>query len=250
MAVEFKAKESFKGTFQRFWRGEAKILPAGYKLLNKISNGVKLIRATFLQIFPDDLTAAVVKHGTVITGGTTTKIRVSKESYFEVGDYIQRKGQTVVREITAIDKSNDAYDVITVGSALTGVTAGDILLESDNAGGYYDCESTDEGALKVVASGATTGQINLDAVTPYKGEKGDNLAANDYVKLVNAAPKYKPNAVLGADKDVDDTIDFPTLDVAYDVLVIKDVIPAFPADWLDEGGICLKGNASIKFIKQ
>ena len=48
MAVEFKAKESFKGTFQRFWRGEAKILPAGYKLLNTISNGVELIRATFL----------------------------------------------------------------------------------------------------------------------------------------------------------------------------------------------------------
>lgn len=247
MAVEFKAKESFKGTFQRFWRGEAKILPAGYKLLNKISNGITVIRGAFLQIFPDDLTAAVVKCGTVITGGTTTKIRVSKESYLEVGDYIQRKGQTVVRQITAIDKSNDAYDVITVASALTGVTAGDILLESDNAGGYYDAESTDEGALKVVASGATTGQINLADVTPYKGSK--TLAANDYVVLVDAAPAYAPNAVLGADKEIDDTIDFPTLDVAYDVIVIKDVIPAFPADWL-EGGYCLKGNHSIKFIKQ
>jgi hypothetical protein len=248
MAVEFKAKESFKGTFQRFWRGEAKILPAGYKLLNTISNGITLIRATFLQIFPDDLTAAVVKHGTVITGGTTSKIRVSKESYFEVGDYIQRKGQTLVRQITAIDKSNDGYDVITVASALTGVTANDILLESDNAGGYYDAESTDEGALKVVASGATTGQINLADVEPYKGTK--TLAANDYVVLVNAAPAYTPNMVLGADKEVDATIDFPTLDVAYDAVVIKDVIPAFPADWLDEGGVCLKGNHSIKFIKQ
>lgn len=248
MAVEFKAKESFKGTFQRFWRGEAKILPAGYKLLNTISNGITLIRATFLQIFPDDLAAAVVKHGTVISGGTTTKIRVSKESYFEVGDYIQRKGQTLVREITAIDKSNDGYDVITVASALTGVTANDILLESDNAGGYYDAESTDEDALKVVASGATTGQINLADVTPYKGSK--ELAENDYVVLVNAAPAYTPNMVLGADKEIDDTIDFPTLDVAYDAIVIKDVIPAFPADWLDEGGVCLKGNHSIKFIKQ
>lgn len=248
MAVEFKAKESFKGTFQRFWRGEAKILPAGYKLLNTISNGVELIRATFLQIFPDDLTVAVVKHGTVITGGTTTKIRVSKENLFEVGDKIQVKGGTVVREISAIDHSKDDYDTITVASALTGVTAGDMLVESDDAGGYYDAESTDEGALKVVASGATTGQINLADVTPYKGSK--TLAANDYVVLKNAAAKYVPNMVLGADKKIDDTIDFPTLDVAYDAIVIKDVIPAFPADWLDEGGVCLKGNHSIKFIKQ
>lgn len=248
MAVEFKAKESFKGTFQRFWRGEAKILPAGYKLLNTISNGITLIRATFLQIFPDDLTAAVVKHGTVISGGTTTKIRVSKENLFEVGDKIQVMGGTVVREITAIDHSKDDYDTITVGSALTGVTAGNMLVESDDAGGYYDCESTDEGALKVVASGATTGQINLADVTPYKGSK--ELAANDYVVLKNAAAKYVPNMVLGADKEIDDTIDFPTLDVAYDAIVIKDVIPAFPADWLDEGGVCLKGNHSIKFIKQ
>jgi len=204
MAVEFKAKESFKGTFQRFWRGEAKILPAGYKLLNTISNGVELIRATFLQIFPDDLTVAVVKHGTVITGGTTTKIRVSKENYFEVNDYVQVYGGSLAKKITAIDHSNESYDVITVEAALTGVAADDILVESDNATG--------------------------DGVTP--------------------AAKYTPNAVLGADKKIDDTIDFPTLDVAYDAIVIKDVIPAFPADWLDEGGICLKGNHTIKIIKQ
>lgn len=45
--------------------------------------------------------------------------------------------------------------------------------------GYYDAESTDAGALKVVASDATTGQINLADVTPYFGSK--TLAANDYV---------------------------------------------------------------------
>ena len=45
--------------------------------------------------------------------------------------------------------------------------------------GYYDAVSTDEGALKVVASDATTGQINLADVTPYFGSK--TLAANDYV---------------------------------------------------------------------
>ena len=47
--------------------------------------------------------------------------------------------------------------------------------------GYIDATSSDDGALKVVASGATTGQINLADVTPYLGNK--TLAANDYVKM-------------------------------------------------------------------
>jgi len=204
MAVEFKAKESYKGTFQRFWRGEAKILPAGYKLLNTISNGVKLLRAVLVQIFPDDLTAAVVKYGTVITGGTTTKIRVSKENYFEVGDFVQVIDGSVAKQITAVDHSNEEYDVITVNAALTGVEAGNYLVESDNASG--------------------------EGQTP--------------------SAKYTPNNVLGAEKTIDDKIDFPTLDVAYDAVVIKDVIPPVPAAWLTDTGLCLKENHSIKFIKQ
>lgn len=45
--------------------------------------------------------------------------------------------------------------------------------------GYFDATSSTAGALKVVASGATTGQINLADATPYFGSK--TLAANDYV---------------------------------------------------------------------
>ena len=48
--------------------------------------------------------------------------------------------------------------------------------------GYYDAESTTPGALKVVASGASTNQIALADVTPYYGTK--TLAANDYVVMV------------------------------------------------------------------
>lgn len=45
--------------------------------------------------------------------------------------------------------------------------------------GYYQCDSTTEGALKVVASGASTGEINKSSVTPYRSKKP--LAVNDYV---------------------------------------------------------------------
>ena len=49
-----------------------------------------------------------------------------------------------------------------------------------------------------MASGATTGQINLADVTPYKGSK--TLAANDYVIKLDAIvgePKYKPEYITG-----------------------------------------------------
>lgn len=54
--------------------------------------------------------------------------------------------------------------------------------------GYVDATNGEEGALKIVASGATTGQINLADVEPYFGSK--TLAANDYVKL-QTGTKYK-----------------------------------------------------------
>ena len=55
--------------------------------------------------------------------------------------------------------------------------------------GYYDAESSEAGALKVVASGASTGEINLaDANKAYFGTK--TLAADDYVVLDNQYTTY------------------------------------------------------------
>lgn len=45
--------------------------------------------------------------------------------------------------------------------------------------GYFDTVEGAEGALKIVASGATAGEINLSSVTPYFGDK--TLAAGMYV---------------------------------------------------------------------
>lgn len=45
--------------------------------------------------------------------------------------------------------------------------------------GYFDATAETVGALKIVASGATAGQINLASVTPYYGDK--TLAADMYV---------------------------------------------------------------------
>lgn len=130
-----------------------------------------------------------------------TSIKIAKGSGIAANDIIGH-GKIAVK-CTAVDKSDPGYDVVTVTLGV------DIDIESEDpwlyqakaesvVAGYYDAESTDEGALKVVASGATTGQINLADVTPYKGSK--TLAANDYVIKLDAVvgePKYKPEYITG-----------------------------------------------------
>lgn len=77
-----------------------------------------------------------------------------------------------------------------------------VLIDDDvpTISGYIDSTNSDPDALKVVASGASTGQINLADVTNYLGSK--TLAANDYVKAVTAHTTY----VLGQDALVVDPI--------------------------------------------
>ena len=128
----------------------------------------------------------------------STSIKVEKGHGLAAGDIIASGAAAV--EISAINGSNDAYDVLTatLGVALA---AGAVIYEAKTLpveAGYYDATSSTEGALKVVASGATDGQINLADVTPYKGTK--TLAANDYVLWkdeVKLEPKAEPVFVLG-----------------------------------------------------
>ena len=246
MAITFNTSK-MPSAERKIWRGEAKMLPAGFKCKQTFPAGTTLLRGLPVFVDMSDLSAAVCKLAKVISGGTTTKPRVTKGANFVVGDIVTKVGHGEKSpSITAIDTSNSGYDVLTLSAAYTGLTADDILCES-TAYGYYDAESTDEGALKVVASGATTGQINLASVTPYNGTK--TLAANDYVVLKLAEPLYVPNAVLGEDREILAS-DLPTLDVAWGALVIKDVAPMVLDDWMAEGGLCLKNNHNIVYIRQ
>ena len=64
-------------------------------------------------------------------------------------------------------------------------------------------------------------------------EANEYQAAGDGVEEVKATPES-----------------FPTLDVAYSCVLLKDVIPAFPEEWLVDGGYVLKANPNIKVIEQ
>lgn len=131
MAITFE-KQSFAGNFPAIWRGEAKMLPGGFKPKQELPVGTVLRRGTPVFVDFSDMTAAVCKTATVLDGGTTTKIRVPKGHYFAVGDKVGKyNGEaTATVDVKEIDTANSAYDVITTSAAVTGVKQGDILIEA------------------------------------------------------------------------------------------------------------------------
>lgn len=202
MAVTFERTE-FKGRMTPFWR-EPKMLPGGFNLAQTFPEGTFIKRGSFVEADFETMSASIVKFGKVITGGTTSAPRVAKDNNFAVGDSIMVAGNTsLAKTITAIDRSNADFDVLTLNAALTGATTGAFVQE----------------AIASESGGTTT----------YSGRV--------------------PNMILGADRDIIKS-QLATLDVAYDAIVLADVIPDFPSDWLLNGGPCLKTNPNIMFIKQ
>ena len=245
MAIEFK-KTTIKGHTPEIWRGECKMLPGGFKPKNNIPVGSVVNRGVPVEVNFSEMSAAVIKIASVLSGGTTSKPRIAKGHLFAVGDVIAKVGKEDKSvTISSIDTGNADYDVLNLSAAITGLSNGDAIVEATEYG-YIDAESTTEGALKVVASGATTGQINLADVTPYLGEK--TLAANDYVLLQKSVAEYTPNMVNGAVKEFNGK-GLPTIDAAYEAVVLYPSLgfPILP-EWLN--GCCLKSNPNILFIKQ
>ena len=140
----------------------------------------------------------------------STSIKVAKDSGFAVNDFVATGNVAV--QITAIDSSHDGYDILTAtlgvalakGAVVYQAKAASVEAVEEVAYGYYDADSETTGALKVVASSPSEGEIALASVTPYHGIK--NLAADDYVVLKSAVegvagspaePKVVPAFVLG-----------------------------------------------------
>ncbi len=166
MAINF-ARTSYEGRTPAIWRGECKVLPAGFKPKQTLAKGTVVHRATPLFVDFDNLEAAIVKVVKVVSGGTTTKPRVAKGHYFAVNDVVMKVGKTDVSPtISAIDTSNADYDILTLSAAITGLAADDVLAEA----------------------------------TAYVAPEGGGEATP-------AALKYIPNAVVAADLEVKDKLD-------------------------------------------
>lgn len=130
MAIEFK-QTHYAGHTPEFWRGEAKILPGGFKPKKDLPIGTVVRKATPVYVDFENLTAAIVKTAIVLAGGTTTKVRVPKGHYFAVGDMVAKSDDGAASPtISSIDKSNSDYDVLNLSAGITGVKENDIIVES------------------------------------------------------------------------------------------------------------------------
>lgn len=120
MAIEFE-KGKIKGSFPVFWRGECKVLPGDFKLKQTFPEGTLIRKGTPISLDFAKMECSVCKAVKVVAGGTTAAPRVVKGSLVKEGDELSI-GENK-QAITAIDKTNADYDVLTLASALTGATA-------------------------------------------------------------------------------------------------------------------------------
>lgn len=95
-----------------------------------------------------------------------TDYKVAKGSHFKAGDFLTIKAGDIAYAITAVDKSNAAYDVLTVGTTLgTAVSAGDLLVAAK-------AQSTTKASKLAVEPVGIVGTTVLD-VTPTSNVQSD-----------------------------------------------------------------------------
>lgn len=134
MAINFKS-QSYAGRTPEIWRGECKVLPAGFKTEQNFPVGTVITRGTLVAVDFDTLTCGVVKLGKVLDGSTTKNVRVAKGTLFAVGDTVGKVGDTATTTVASINTENVDYNVLVLTTAITGLTAGDALVEAKSGGG-------------------------------------------------------------------------------------------------------------------
>lgn len=89
MAITFE-RTSYDARQRAIWRGEARMLPGGFKPLQEFPVGTLLKRGTLVHVDMDTLSAAIVKVAKVVDGGTAKAPRVQKGNNYTVGDTIMK----------------------------------------------------------------------------------------------------------------------------------------------------------------
>ena len=98
-----------------------------------VPSGTLLMPLTPLAVNLKTHKAKAVKNVRVVEKVTSgTKVKIAKYSLAFVGMFLS--DGTTTTKVTAIDKSNASYDLLTVGTAVT-PEAGDVLFEVANADG-------------------------------------------------------------------------------------------------------------------
>lgn len=163
---------------------------------------------------------------------------------FPVGEVILRGAFVYVN----VDTMQAA--IVKVGKVLAGGTTSAIRVSKRNNFCVGDV------VMKVGADSTTTVK-SVDRSNPSYdvvevASAITEVAENDYLQEADASSmkvKYVANAVLGANLEILKS-GLPTIDAAYDAILLKSVCPQIPASWCVEGGFCLKTNPNILIINQ
>lgn len=130
MAIKFE-REAIPGNMDVFWRQEVRMLPGGFHPLQTVPVGEVVQRGSFVAVDFDEMTAAIVKVGKVLDGGTTSKPRVSKRNNFFAGDTVMKLGKTDTGvTVKSVDRSNSDYDVLELSAAITGLAKDNFIQEA------------------------------------------------------------------------------------------------------------------------
>lgn len=164
MAIKFE-RTAYPGGMDAFWRQEVRMLPGGFTPVQTIPVGEVVQRGAFLYVDFDAMTAAIVKVGKVLDGGTTSKPRVSKRNNFFAGDTLMKVGETAKAvTVKSVDRTNSGYDVIELSAAVTGLAAGDFLQEAvKGSGDTYGAAYVANTVLGADFESKATGLPTLDA---------------------------------------------------------------------------------------
>ena len=131
MAIKFNETRAYDGSVPVIWRGEAKVCPGGFKLLQTFPKGTLIKRGALLRIEYGTLEANVVKRAQVLPGGTTIAPFVTKNHYFQVGDIVMNVNGATGVAITKIETKDKQHDVLTFDDDLsTGANPGGQLVEA------------------------------------------------------------------------------------------------------------------------
>lgn len=160
---------------------EIEVAQGGFILdASNVPDGVTIPQGSVLNFNEVTRVAKVVKTATVNATAASNAVnyQVKKNHIFAVGDNVGKTVGGAAYAISAIDKSNADYDVITVGTTLGAAAEFDVLIQSSATG-------ASAAALPLAPKGLL--RTSLDVVSGFSHEVGAVIRGSVYARRIPGA---------------------------------------------------------------
>ena len=130
------------------WDEETAVQGGSFTLADVLpSVAMYVLKGVALAVNHTSRVCNIVKTGLVVTGSTVTATRVAKNELFKVGDVISKVVGGAAVAITAIDYSNDGYNVLSHLTNGGAFSADDVIFEAAAVGASSAYKYTANGLL-------------------------------------------------------------------------------------------------------